>query len=180
MDTTKLKLKVNQLNNIMGNTDSYRTVWEKNHKKMIFDTLQNLVKETGINGEVVINERFEGLEAISLALETRNSGIYERITDGTKRALIRNGGVLTYHQLFNGKIGILIGYPFIEGIGQPKMPKTVEIVRPEELKEVNILRQVELFIDEITEWEDFDDDKHSAQKIGFHHIPGVKPDSEQK
>jgi hypothetical protein len=178
MDTAKLKKKVNLLKNVMGNTDEYRGVWEKSHKEMIINTLQKLIDETGIHGEVAINDRFEGLEAISLALETRNSGIFERITDTTKRALIRNGGVLTYHQLFNGKIGILIGYPYIEGIGQPKVPKTVEIVRPEELKEINILRQVELFVDEVTEWEDFDDDKQSAQKIGFHHIPGVKQEGE--
>lgn len=180
MDTNKLKNKVSKLNSVMDNTDSYRQVWEKSHKKMIVTTLEKLVKEAGIHGDVVVNDHFEGLEAISLALQTRDSGIYERVTDETKRALIRNGGVLTYHQLFNGKIGILIGYPFIEGIGQPKGPRSVEIVRPEELKEINILRQVEMFIDEITEWEDFDDDKHSVQKIGFNHIPGVKPDSEQK
>jgi hypothetical protein len=179
MDTTKLKRKVKELKHIMKNTDNYRSVWEENHKKMIMDTLETLIKESGIHGEVVVNDRFEGLEAISLALETRDSGIYERITDDTKRALIRNGGVLTYHQLFNGKIGILIGYPYIEGIGQPKVPKTVEIVRPEELKEINILRQVELFIDEVTDWEDFDDDKQSVQKIGFNHIPGVKQESEK-
>ena len=180
MDTSNLKRKVKKLNKVMGNTDAYRKVWEDSYKKMIMDTLQSFIDETDLHAEVVVNDRFEGLEAISLALQTRDSGIYERITDDTKRALIRNGGVLTYHQLFNGKIGILIGYPFIEGIGQPKMPMTVEIVRPEELKEINILRQAEQFIDEVTEWEDFDDDKHSVQKIGFNHIPGVKPDSDQK
>ena len=179
MDTSKLEIKVSKLTQVMENTQSYRNVWEESYKKMIVDTLEKLIEAGNIDGEVVVNDRFEGLEAISLALETRDSGIYERITDNTKRALIRNGGVLTYHQLFNGKIGILIGYPYIEGIGQPKMPKTVEIVRPEELKEINILRQVEMFIDEITEWEDFDDDKQSVQKIGFNHLPGVKLDSEK-
>lgn len=180
MDISKLKSKVKKLNKVMRNTDTYRKVWEDSYKKMIMDTLQSFIDETEIHGEVILNDRFEGLEAISLALQTRDSGIYDRITDDTKRALIRNGGVLTYHQLFNGKIGILIGYPFIEGIGQPKMPMTLEIVRPEELKEVNILRQAEQFIDEVTEWEDFDDDKQSVQKIGFNHIPGVKQDGEQK
>lgn len=178
MDITKLKKKVETLGIVMTNTNNYRKAWELGHKEMIIKVLEELIEQTGINAEVTVNDHFEGLEAISLALETRDSGIYERITDKTKRALIRNGGVLTYHQLFNGKIGILMGYPFIEGIGQPKTPKTVEIVRPEELKEINILRQVELFIDEIIEWEDFDDDKHSAHKIGFNHVPGVKPDIE--
>jgi len=180
MDTSKLKKKVEHLSLIMGNTDSYRDVWYKSHKEMITSVLESLIKETKIVGEVVVNERFEGLEAISLALESRDSGISERITDSTNRPLIRSGGILTYHQLFNGKIGILIAYPFIEGIGQPKPPKTVEIVRPEELKEINILRQVELFIDEITEWEDFDDDKHSVQKIGFNHVPGAETEKTNK
>ena len=180
MDTTKLKSKVSLLQKVMKNTDSYRKEWESSHKEMIIETLESLIEECGINGEVMVNDHFEGLEAISLALDTRDSGISERITENTKRALIRNGGVLTYHQLFNGKIGILIGYPYIEGIGQPKVPKTVEIVRPEELKPVHILRQVEQFIDEITEWEDFDDDKQSVHKIGFHHVPGVKKETESK
>jgi len=180
MDTSKLKSKVAQLESVMKNTHDYREAWETSHKEMIMSTLEKLIEETHINGEVILNDHFGGLEAISLALETRDSGIYERITDHTSKALIRNGGVLTYHQLFNGKIGILIGYPYIEGIGQPKMPKTLEIVRPEELKEINILRQVEIFIDEITEWEDFDDDKQSVHKIGFHHVPGVKTESENQ
>ena len=36
----------------------------------------------------------------------------------------------------------------------------------------------ELFIDEITEWEDFDDDKVSVHKIGFNHVSGVKKEGE--
>ena len=178
MDTSKLTKKVKKLTTVMNNTQEYRDSWEKELKPMIISVLEKLKDSTGIPGDITVNERFEGLEAISLGLDTRDSGISERITDSTRRALIRNGGVLTYHQLFNGKVGILIGYPYIEGIGQPKPPRSLEIVRPEELKEENILRQVELFIDEITEWEDFDDDKHSAHKIGFNHVSAVKKEGE--
>ncbi len=168
MDITKLLTNVKKLDKVLQNTQDYRTQWETSHKNMITLTLEQLITDAGIQGEVVINDNYEGLEAISLALQTKDSGIYERISDKTKRALIRNGGVLTYHQLFNGKIGILIGYPYIEGIGQPKMPKTIEIVRPEELKEIHVLRHVEMFMDEIAEWEDFDDDKDATHTIGFH------------
>jgi hypothetical protein len=168
MDISKLLSNVKKLNTVLENTQNYRDLWESTHKKLIISVLENLIETGGIQGEVVINDNYEGLEAISLALATSDSGIYERISDKTKRALIRNGGVLTYHQLFNGKIGILIGYPYIEGIGQPKMPKTIEISRPEELKEIHILRHVEMFIDEIAEWEDFDDDKDATHTIGFH------------
>lgn len=168
MDISKLLSNVKKLNAVLQNTQNYRDQWESTHKNMIISVLENLIETGGIQGEVVINDNYEGLEAISLALQTSDSGIYERISDKTKRALIRNGGVLTYHQLFNGKIGILIGYPYIEGIGQPKMPKTLEISRPDELKEIHILRHVEMFIDEIAEWEDFDDDKDATHTIGFH------------
>src|SRR5210317_276884 len=105
MDITKLKRKVDTLGSVMKNTDEYRKTWETSHKQMIISVLEELIEKTGINAEVTINDHFEGLEAVSLALQTRDSGIYERITTDTKRALIRNGGVLTYHQLYNGKIG---------------------------------------------------------------------------
>ena len=140
MDTSNLTTKVLKLSTVMNNTQLYRDNWNNELKAMIISVFEKLIEETGIKGEITVNDRFEGLEAISLALDTRESGIYERITDTTKRALIRNGAILTYHQLFNGKIGILIGFPYIEGIGQPKPPRSLEIVRPEELKEINILR----------------------------------------
>ncbi len=178
MDISKLNSVVKNLDKVMQNTQDYRDQWEATHKNLIISTLEHLISSAGIQGEVVINDNYEGLEAISLALQTKDSGIYERISDKTKRALIRNGGVLTYHQLFNGKIGILIGYPYIEGIGQPKMPKTLEIVRPDELKEIHVLRHVEMFINEIAEWEDFDDDKDATHTIGFHRTATITEQEE--
>jgi len=64
----------------------------------------------------------------------------------------------------------MIMYPYIEGYGQPKPPKTLEIVRPEELTEGFLIRYVEEFLKDIIEWEDFDDDlpeKMGMNPIGF-------------
>ncbi len=61
---------------------------------------------------------------------------------------------------------MLINFPFIEGYGQPRPPKTVAIYRPEELNEAFCLRHVEEFITEITTWEDYDDDE-PHKRIGF-------------
>jgi len=74
-------------------------------------------------------------------------------------------------QLFNGKVIVIINYPFIEGYGQPQPPKTVAIYRPEELKEPFFVRHLEEFITEVYNWEDYDDDEKPGaernQKIGF-------------
>jgi hypothetical protein len=80
--------------------------------------------------------------------------------------MIKHNGSLVYQQLFNGKIIVIIQYPFIENYGEPRPPKTVAIYRPEELSEPFLIRHLEEFIQEITDWEDFDDDEPN-KKIGF-------------
>jgi hypothetical protein len=63
---------------------------------------------------------------------------------------------------------VLINYPFIEKYGQQQPPKTIAIYRPEEIKVPFILRHLETFISEITNWEDYDDDAPEPnQRIGF-------------
>ncbi len=169
MTYSKIINKVKSMNSILKNTESYRKEWKKNKKKMIINNLEKIVKESGLIAEVIVHDQFEGLEAISLTTGTKESGIYEKVSKAVKKPLIRIGGMLMFQQLFNGKISIWVNYPYIEGIGDPKAPKMLEIVRPHELKDVNILRYAEQFIDAITEWEDYDDDIPPAPGIGFNH-----------
>ncbi|HEB61878.1 MAG TPA: hypothetical protein ENI82_01890 [Bacteroidetes bacterium] len=157
------------MNSVLKNTINYRKEWNKKLKKMIINNLEKIVKESGLKAEVIVHDQYEGLEAISLFAGAKESGIYEKVSDGVKKPLIRTGGMLMFQQLFNGKISIWVNYPYIEGIGDPKAPKMLEIVRPHELKEVNILRYAEQFVEAITEWEDYDDDLPPAAGIGFNH-----------
>ena len=55
----------------------------------------------------------------------------------------------------------------IEGYGQPRPPKTIAIYRPDEIKGPYLVRHMESFISEVTNWEDYDDDE-PHQRIGFH------------
>jgi hypothetical protein len=87
--------------------------------------------------------------------------------DGLRRDLIKQNGTLVYQQLFNGKILVLIQYPYIEKYGEQLPPKTIAIYRPEEMKAPYILRHVEEFITEVARWEDYDDDSDTVQRIGF-------------
>ncbi len=95
----------------------------------------------------------------------------EKLDEKLKRPMIKSNGALIYQQLFNGKILILVSTPHIEGYGEPRPPRTVEILRPDELKKPFIYRHIEIFLKDVTEWEDYDDDapqeKTTFTQIGF-------------
>ncbi len=171
MDLANIIGKVEKYNTILSNTTSYREDWNSSLKMMIRTNLEKIIKETNLNAYVDYKDDIENLEVITLSLGTEVSGIAEKFPGNkTKRPFIKNNGALIFQQLFNGKVMVMIMYPYIEGYGQPKPPKNVEIIRPEELKEGYLIRYVEEFLQEVIEWEDFDDDvpeKMGMNPIGF-------------
>jgi len=163
-----LKRKVEQYKIVLANTRSYRDIWNEELKDTIMTQLDNNAKELDLECEITCKSDLENLQAVVLSLGLVKSGMFESINETLKRHLVKHNGDLVYQQLFNGKIIVLINYPYIEGYGQPQPPKTVGIYRPEELTEPFYVRHLEEFITEITNWEDFDDDQPSnANKIGF-------------
>jgi len=172
MNYSNLKNKVKALNGVLKNTKDYRKAWDNGLKEMIVKTLEELVKKSKMKAKVEIQDQISGMEAISLALGVTKSGINERVSEKVEKPLIRMNGVLIFQQLFNGKLSIWINYPYIEGVGDPKTPKMLEIVRPNEINPENVLLYTEQFIDEIIGWEDYDDDlppQPASPGIGFNH-----------
>lgn len=172
MDIGTLASKANDYKRILKNTTEYRKKWPKGMKPLIMNTLQEILKQTELPGTIKEQDKIENLEAIVLDLGRTASGISESLEDtDIKRKMIKSNGALVYQQLFNGKVMIMTVSPFIEGYGEPKPPRPMEILRPEELTEAFIIRHVETFLKEITEWEDYDDDeptqKNAFQPIGF-------------
>jgi len=173
LDIGTILSKTNTYKSILKNTEDYRKVWKDDMKKMIMDTLSYINKEADLGAEVILKDNIDNMEAIVLDLGRVHSGLSERIEDtDIKKTIIKTQGALVYQQLFNGKVMIMIIYPYIEGYGEPKPPKNLEILRPEELKQSFILRHVELLLKEITEWEDYDDDEPSKSVIGFNNHIG--------
>ena len=167
-DLTNLKRKVKEYQEILSNTVHYRERWKSGLKETIKSELQRMLDETALEGEIEIKDDVHNLEAIVLSLGEEKSGIYEKINKEVKRPLIKHNGSLIYQQLFNGKVMAMITYPVIEGYGQPKPPKTIAIYRPEEIKPPFLVRHMEEFMREVTDWEDYDDDdKGPSQKIGY-------------
>lgn len=165
-DLMNLKKKVAIYKEIVANTRNYRDAWDNSLMKKIEDALGRFSEGANLKASIKEIGDVENLSAIVLSLGQVKSGIFEEVNDAIKRHLIKHNGSLIYQQLFNGKIIVMIQYPYIENIGQPRPPKTIGIYRPEELKEPFLLRHLEEFITEVTNWEDFDDDEPN-QRIGF-------------
>lgn len=174
IDLGTLLVKANSYKNVLKNTINYRHEWPASIKPMLKDTLSEILSKLEIKAEVKFQENIENLEAVVLDLGKSSSGISESLEDsGVKRTMVKNNGTLIYQQLFNGKIMVMIMSPYIEGYGDPKPPKTLEILRPDELNTPFIIRHMEAFLKDITEWEDFDDDEpikinQGFNPIGFH------------
>jgi len=167
MDIPGLIRKVEEYKEIRNNTTIYRKAWDATIKPMLHEKLGEIIKEAGLQAIVVEKTEMDNLEAVVLDLGQEESGISQRVTDSLNKSLIRYNGMLVYQQLFNGKIIIMIVPPFIEGLGQPKPPYNLEILRPEELEAPFLFRHIEKLLKEVTEWEDYDDDLPEKKAIGF-------------
>lgn len=161
-----LKRKVKQYEEVLQNTADYRKGWKETIRGQIQKNLQDMLDATGFGARIELRSDVENLEAVVLTLGQSKSGMYQLVSEDVQRHLIKHNGSLVYQQLFNGKIIVLINYPFIENYGQPRPPKTIAIYRPEELREPYFVRHMEEFLQEITNWEDYDDDEPN-KRIGF-------------
>ena len=176
-DLFNLKRKVSHYQEVLQHTQDYRKAWKESLKEDITANLTKLNEATHLGAKVEERSQMENLEAVVLTLGDVKSGMYQHVNDDFQRHLMKHNGSLVYQQLFNGKVIVLINYPFIENYGQPKTPKTIGIYRPEELKEPFYIRHMEEFIKGITNWEDFDDDE-PGQRIGFHFNLNQAPQGE--
>ena len=158
--------KVNRYEEVKSNTEEYRQVWKDSLKDEIISQLEKMVEVTELKAKVIVKSHIENLGAIVLTLGDQKSGLSHKVSEDIDRHMIKHNGSLLYQQLFNGKIIVMINFPFIENYSKPRHPKTIAIYRPEELKEAYLIRHMEEFVHEITMVEDFDDEE-PHQKIGF-------------
>ena len=166
-EIANFKRKVDTYKEIVANSRLYRNTWNSELRDRIVACLTDYCKMAGLDAKIKTVDEVENLGAVTLSLGQVKSGIFEEVNANIKRHLIKQNGALIYQQLFNGKIIVMIQYPFIENLGQPRPPKNIGIYRPEEIKDPFLLRHLEEFVTEITNWEDFDDDEPNQQRIGF-------------
>lgn len=171
IESKSIRDSIQKYRQILENTAQYRTQWTAETKNMIASIIQEQLDAVKLpNAQVVLRENVENLEAVVLDLGRTSSGIIEKLDDsGILRQMLKSNGSLFYQQLYNGKIIAMMLRPFIEGYGQPQPPINLEILRPDEITKSTILRHLEIFFNDITSWEDFDDDAQRSN-IGFNPI----------
>lgn len=162
-----LKSKVNRLNTVLQNTHDYRIAWAEGLRDKIEHTIKQIAQEVGLELDFERRDQIHNLEALVIGMGKRNSGIAEKLEHDLVRPFIRHGAVLVYQQLFNGKILVMINHPFIEGYGEPRPPRNIAIYRPSEISEATLIKHMDLFISDIIQWEDYDDDDVETKRIGF-------------
>jgi hypothetical protein len=177
-ELANLLVKAEAYKKVLENTNEYRKQWPE-VKSTITSTLKEIMKQLDIKSEIKTVDKIQNLESIVLDLGKSSSGIVENIENsGVHRTMVKNNGAIIYQQLFNGKIIVMIMGPSIEGYGEPKPPKTLEILRPDEMILPFLVKHVDFLLKEVIEWEDYDDNEPSKSKIGFQPIGFGTNDSE--
>lgn len=170
----RIQALVNEYGQVLENTIAYRAQWQQQTREAIREIFSQVITQSGLKAKVLVRGQIENLEAIVLDLGRSSSGLSESLENtDLKHTMVKNNGALIYQQLFNGKLMVMLSSPHIEGYGEPKPPRTVEIVRPGEITSDLVLGHIEQLLNDIISWEDFDDDdrnkKVAFQPIGFQH-----------
>lgn len=175
---TAIKEKAAKYKTLLGTVDAYRTDWEKKLKKFIIKESKAILAATEIEADVDSESTVHGLEAITIKLGMRKSGIYQKMDSGEKKAIWKDYGSLIFGQLFNGKVQVWMTYPILEGLMEPKQPRMIGIYAPPEFNDALILSNIEFFINELIAWEDYDDDAPTdkPKTIGFGTGANLDPD----
>ncbi len=169
---TAIKERVGKYKTMLDQVTKWRATWSKSLKKFILKEVKKLLDATDLVATVTEEEKIKGLEAITIRLGSKKSGIYEMADGGNERKdFFKEYGTLVYSQLFNGKVQAWMTFPFIEGLIEPRPPKLIGIYAPPEFNEDLIINNVETFLKDLIEWENYDDDdpngQQRPQQIGF-------------
>lgn len=179
-DLSGLMGRFRKYKEVLSSTDQHRELWQTHAKPLMVDLLKSVCKEADLpKAEVIVRDNVENLEVVALDLGRSASGISEKMEDtGIKRMMVKTNGSLIYQQLFNGKIMVMAVRPHIEGYGQPLPPLNLEILRPDEVTAEQIVKHIEVFLQNITDWEDFDDEEQRSSSMGFNPI-GFKTEKQE-
>ena len=144
-----LRTKMDKYYNNRFELENRRQQWRDNTKELIYNTLIEINEQfVNLVWHVSKNETSTNLESVYWSMRNFYSGI---IIDN-KHIVVRPG-YLNFAQLVNGKIIVLISYPYIDENIRPEIkPKVLGEYLPSEIKEELIIDMAGKFLDEINDW----------------------------
>ncbi|HEY5750386.1 MAG TPA: hypothetical protein VIU12_30185 [Chryseolinea sp.] len=168
MNLDEIKLKANTLGDEFGKTQQRRDLWKSQTKGQVLSILNAVKDEYKTLFYTQAVDAIKNQEFVNLHLLQRHSNIFEidERGDGSKsiHAYLIDGGYLVYTQAVNGRIYVIISYPYVAGIIERIQDKVVGCYEPSDISEKLVLDHVKQYLDEMLRWENHN---ASTSSIGF-------------
>ncbi len=164
----KVKIAFNRYIDTLKKTEERRELWKTETKNKLIDTLTLIQKSFKFDWRVQKLESDENYQTINIHCDSKNSGIVENKIDSStgkvtgKKAYIKHGAYLAYCQSHNGRINVIIGFPYIDELVSKMDIKVIATIEPNQVSEDLISDHVIKFLNTISEWEGMD-----TPQIGF-------------
>lgn len=163
-----IKVAFEKYTDTLKKTSERRDLWTNETKAKIIETL-TLVKDSfKFDWQVQRIEGTQNYQTINICFNQKHSGIVDVTIDeatGKQKSFkvyTKHGGYLAYCQSYNGKINVIIGFPYIDEWVSQMDIKVIDTIEPVQVTEELISKHVIKFLDMMTEWEGKDRDS-----IGF-------------
>ncbi len=148
--------------NSLDQTNERRQLWNSEVKEKIFNVLTSIYNSFKFDWHVQRLESVSNYQTINISCNSHNSGMVKTFYDDntgkpTKRkAYTKHGGYLAYCQSYNGKINVIIGFPYIDEWVTQMDAKVIATVEPSAITEDIISQHVIKFLQIMSEWEGMD------------------------
>ncbi len=139
------------LQSAIGEKINKRESWTKEKKEFIKKTLNDIMNEYEINGEVHVLEEITNLEQVVFQLP--NDENYSIKNDNEKEVVSYFDGVLSFSQKLNGDIEINCSYPFIENLMEEQDAVSISLIDPRSITKNLIEDWFVKFLNLMVEWE---------------------------
>lgn len=148
------------------NKKKKRALWNESVKQLLIDTISKIVSTHTIGWSMELMGSSTNVEGVTLTFGDIVIGVEPTINEPTSENAAVNAenvevkyytkheGTLAFSQAYNGDIFIIIVYPTIEEIINPRDTQKLEMrIDPSKITPEFIEHQVANFLDEIVKWE---------------------------
>jgi hypothetical protein len=158
----KVKTAFDKYVDTLKTVQERRQLWKTETKDKIIEILTLIQNSFKFDWHIQRLEQIENYQTININCNNQSSGMVETIIDNETgkpkkfKAYVKYGGYLAYCQSYNGKINVIIGFPYIEEWVTQKDAEVIATIEPNQMTEEMISQHVIKFLQTMTEWEGMD------------------------
>jgi hypothetical protein len=155
----KVKIAFDKYVDSLTKTTERRELWKTETKEKIYEILILVENSFKFQWHVQRIEVIENYQTINISFNSMGSGLIETTYDEKtnkpikRKSFIKHGGYLAYCQSFNGKINVVIGFPYIEEWVDQMDLKVIATLEPSQITETIITEHLICFLQSMSEWE---------------------------